>query len=83
MNVTEQIKIELRETQVPFFSDEEIEHYLEKNGNKVEAAIYEMLLIKAEDNSVTVSGWSSHDTSRYFRRLASRYREFSSGQLKE
>ena len=81
MNTIEKIKIELREEQSPYFSDTEIEYYLTKNKNNVNAAIYEMLLIKAEDSSISVSGLSTVDTSKYFRRLASKFRSFSSGQL--
>jgi hypothetical protein len=81
MTVLEKIRIELREEQVPFFSEEEISYYLEKNGNDVNATLYEMLLIKADDSSISVSGWSTGDTSRYFRRLASRFRPYSSRQL--
>ena len=81
MNTIDKIKIELRETSAPFFTDEEIEYFLDKNGNDVNAAIYEMLLIKSEDTTITVSGLSTQDTSKYFRRLASRFRKSSSGQL--
>ena len=82
MTDNERIKMELREAQIPFFSDDEIDYYLTKNGNNVNAAIYEMLLIKAEDSTIRVSGLSTQDTSKYFRRLASRFRTFSSGQLR-
>ena len=81
MNIIDQIKIELREEQSPYFSDTEINYYLTKNKNNVNAAIYEMLLIKAENSSIRVSGFTAQDTSQYFRRLASKYRSFSTGQL--
>jgi hypothetical protein len=83
MDNLEKIRIELREEQTPFFNEDEINYYLDKNGGNVNAALYEMLLIKAESTTITVSGWSTQDTSRYFRRLASRFRSFSSGQLSE
>ena len=81
MESIDKIKIELREEQSPYFSDTEIGYYLAKNGNNVNAAIYEMLLIKAEDSSIRVSGFSTVDTSKYFRRLASKFRSFSTKQL--
>jgi len=81
MEITDKIKIELREKDAPFFTDEEIAYYLAKNENDFRATVYEMLLIKAESSTVTVSGWNTADTSAYFRRLASRFRPFSSGQL--
>ena len=57
-------------------------HYYEKNNYDVDATIYEMLLIKAEDSTITVSGMTTDDTSGYFRRLASRYKRFNSGVLR-
>jgi hypothetical protein len=83
METIDKIKIELREEQIPFFSDNEISYYLAKNGNDFRATLYEMLLIKAENNTISVSGWNTQDTSAYFRRLASKYRPFLSGQLSE
>ena len=58
-----------------------IEYYLQKNGYDVDATIYELLIIKAEDSTITVSGMTTDDTSGYFRRLASRYKRFNSGIL--
>ena len=77
----ERIKIETREHQCPYFEDEDIEYYLQKNSYDVDATIYELLLIKAEDSTITVSGMTTDDTSGYFRRLASRYKRFNSGIL--
>ena len=79
--VIAKLKIELREKQIPFFDDEEILYRLEKNKNDFNATAYEMLLIKAENSTIAVSGMTTQDTSAYFRRLASRFRSFSSGQL--
>lgn len=76
------IKMEIREEQMPYFTDEEIEYYLSKNKGDVEAAIYEMLIIKSEDSTISVSGLNTQDTSSYFKRLASRYKPFNSGILK-
>lgn len=80
-NVIESIRIETRENQCPYFEDEDIAYYLQKNCNDVNATIYELLLIKAEDSTITVSGMTTEDTSGYFRRLASRYKRFNSGIL--
>jgi hypothetical protein len=81
MDPIEKLKIELRETQSPYFTDEEFAYYLEKNGNDFNKTAYEMLLVKAENSTIAVSGLSTQDTSAYFRRLASKFRSFSSGQL--
>ena len=81
MTDIEVIRLELREDAVPFFIDDEISYYLEKNGGDVRAAIYEMLIIKSEESTIQVSGWTSQDTSRYFKRLASKYKNFNTGIL--
>lgn len=75
------LKIVLREEDVPFFSDEELEFYLRENKGDYGATAYQCLLIKAENTSLTVSGLTAADTSAYFRRLASRYRPRNSGVL--
>ena len=76
------IRKELREAQVPFFEDDDFLHYLTKNNGDVDATIYEMLIIKSEDSTISVSGLTTQDTSSYFKRLASRYKQFNSGVLK-
>jgi hypothetical protein len=81
MTDIERIKRETRENQSPYFDDGDIEYYLAKNGGDVDATIYELLLVKAEDSTISVSGLSTADTSAYFRRLASRYRRYNSGVL--
>ncbi len=73
------IKKELREAQSPYFEDDDFLHYLTKNNGNVDATIYEMLIIKSEDSTISVSGLSTQDTSAYFKRLASRYKPFNSG----
>lgn len=76
------LKLILRENDIPFFTDEQLNFYLEQNGGDVKKAAYQCLLIKAEDTTLSVSGLSTADTSKYFRRLASKYRPFNSGTLK-
>lgn len=76
------LKLILRESDIPFFTDEQLNFYLEQNGGDVKRAAYQCLLVKAEDTTLSVSGFSTADTSKYFRRLASQYRPFNSGTLK-
>nr|DAW81196.1 MAG TPA: hypothetical protein [Caudoviricetes sp.] len=83
MDKIEMLKIELRENQSPYFEDEDFTYYLEKNQGNVEATIYEMLLIKSEDSSINISGLSTQDTSDYFKRLASRFKSYNSGVLRD
>ena len=81
MTDIERVKREVREDQSPYFEDEDFEYYLDKNDGNVDATIYEMLIIKSEDSTISVSGLSTQDTSAYFKRLASRYKQFNSGNL--
>lgn len=76
------IRKELREDQAPFFEEDDFRHYLAKNNGNVDATIYEMLIIKSEDSAISVSGLTTQDTSSYFKRLASRYKQFNSGVIK-
>lgn len=81
MTDVERVYKEIREEQSPYFEDGDIEYYLEKNHGNVEATIYEMLIIKSEDSSLSLSGVNTTDTSGYFKRLASKYKQFNSGTL--
>lgn len=75
------IKKEIREEQAPYFEEDDFQYYLDKNNGDVDKTIYEMLIIKSEDSTISVSGLSTQDTSGYFKRLASRYKPFNSGTL--
>lgn len=73
------IRRAIREFQSPYFDEDDFSFYLNKNNGDVNATIYEMLIIKSEDSTISVSGLSTQDTSAYFKRLASRYKPFNSG----
>lgn len=75
------MKVILREEACPFFSDDDLLFYLKENGNDVNKAIYQCLIVKSEDTTLNISGLQAADTSRYFRRLAQRYRPNNSGIL--
>ena len=75
------MKMVLREKDYPFFDDEELEFYLAENYNDVNAAIYQCLLLKAEDSTIAIQGLNAADTSSYFRRLAVQYKPSNSGVL--
>ena len=81
MNSLADLKIVLREEDIPFFSDAELEFYLRENKGDYSATAYQCLTIKAENTTLSISGLSAADTSTYFRRLASRYRPRNSGIL--
>lgn len=82
MTDIDRIKKEIREDQSPYFDDDDFQYYLNKNEGDVNNTIYEMLIIKSEDSTISVSGLSTQDTSSYFKRLASRYKQFNSGILR-
>ena len=82
MTDIERIKKEVREEQAPYFEDDDFQYYLDKNNGNVDATIHEMLILKSEDSTISVSGLTTQDTSSYFKRLASRYKQFNSGALK-
>lgn len=81
MNDIDRVKKEIREEQAPYFEEDDFQYYLDKNQGNVNATIYEMLIVKSEDSTISVSGLSTQDTSGYFKRLASRYKQFNSGLL--
>lgn len=82
MSSLEELRLVLREEDVPFFTDEELSFYLNENGGDYRATAYQCLLIKAEDTTLSISGLSASDSSKYFRRLAARYRPHNSGILR-
>ena len=81
MTAIEELKFICREDDVPFFSEAELQHYLVQNNGSVRDAAYRALLVKAEDSTLSVSGYNGSDTSKYFRRLANQYRPSNSGIL--
>ena len=82
MNSLEDLRTILREADIPFFTDEQLQFYLGENNGDYQATAYQCLLIKAEDTTLSVSGLSAADSSKYFRRLAARYRPHNSGVLR-
>lgn len=81
LDVTERLKLVLREKECPFFSDDELQFYLEENGNDFKKTAYRCLIVKSEDTTLSISGMQCADTSKYFRRLAQQYRSTNSGVL--
>lgn len=76
----DRLKFILRESEMPMFTDEELQSYLD-SSESYEMALYELLLMKAENTGLSISGLSIQDTSSYFRRLAQTYRPNNSGTL--
>lgn len=73
MDKLEQLKFNIREREVPYFSDEQLNYIMQKNNEDVEKASYECLIRKAETTGLNVSGLTTNDSSSYFKMLASQY----------
>lgn len=81
MDALLELKLILREEAIPFFTDEELNYYLTRNSNNISGAAYELLIVKSENTTLSISGLNTADTSQYFRRLAQNYRPNNSGIL--
>lgn len=81
-NTLNRIKKILREDEFPLFSDDDIQFYFDENNKDERETIYQCLIVKSEDSSISISGLSTSDTSSYFKRLAQRYKRNNSGILK-
>lgn len=82
MEYLDELKLNLRENDCPFFTDEELEAYYQQNGQDVRKTSYACLIIKSENTRLQISGLSCGDTSKYFLRLATMYAPNNSGILK-
>ena len=75
MGEFQELKLILREETSPFFSDEEIAYYLQKNNYNIDATAYECLLLKAEDDSISLpGGLQLANNSSYWLRLAKKHK---------
>lgn len=82
LNSIADLKVVLRESEIPFFTDTELQWYVDKFNGDYNRAAYELLIVKSENTGMSISGMSAEDSSSYFRRLANRYRPNNSGVLK-
>ena len=81
MDSLETLKLNIREKQCPYFSDEELLQRLELNNGDVRQTSYDCLILKAESTGLSVSGLTTKDSSSYFTMLASKYVTTNSGVL--
>lgn len=82
MTKIDELKLILRESDIPFYSDDELAYYLAKHHGNLNDTAYECLIVKSENTALTLAGLTIQDSSNYFRRLADRYRPRHSGVLK-
>lgn len=80
-DVHERMRRILREDDVPFFTEADMDFYLEENGGDVDGALYQMLIVKSESTTLSMDGLTTADTSSYFKRLARQYRPWHSGVI--
>lgn len=78
----EKLKMYCRESEVPYFSDEELQFWLDENNGDVNLAAYNCLILKSQDTTLSISGLNAADSSSYFKRLASKFKPNNSGILK-
>ena len=81
INSIDELKLILREDDIPFFTDEQINKYTALYET-LDLALYAMLMVKAENTQMQIAGMTTQDTSSYFRKLARQYRPNDSGILK-
>ena len=75
MGEIQELKLILREETSPFFTEEEIAYYFQKNNYNVNTAAYECLIIKAENDSISLpGGLNIADNQNYWLRLAKKYK---------
>lgn len=75
MEEIQELKLILREESSPFFTDEELAYYFKKNNQDVNLAAYECFLLKAEDDSISLpGGLQLANNSKYWLRLAKKYK---------
>ena len=77
----DRLKVILRENDCPFFTEDELEFYLNENGKDFNKTAYDCLILKSENTSLSISGMQAADTSSYFRRIAQKYRSSNTGYL--
>lgn len=75
MEDIQELKLILREESSPFFTDEELAYYFDKNKGDINKTAYECFLLKAEDDSIALpGGLTLANNSQYWIRLAKKYK---------
>lgn len=77
LNEVEELRMLIREADEDnrYFTNEELRYYLLKNDLDIEATAYELLLIKAEDDSAKLpNSFEVKSSENYWLRLAMKYR---------
>lgn len=87
----DELKFNLRESSAPYFTDDELITLLNRTatpddqGNliyDVDRATYKGLIMKAEDDSIKLSGLDIPSSQKYFLRLSRLYRKNQGGHIR-
>lgn len=76
------LKANLRESDYPFFTDEELERIYSECGRDMAEATYRALIIKAESDSLKLSDMTMESSREYWLSLAAIYRKTRTGSVK-
>lgn len=76
------LKANLRESEYPFFTDEQLERIYEECGRDITEATYKALIIKAESDSLKLSDMTMESSRAYWLSLAAMYRKNRTGFMK-
>lgn len=75
MEELEQLKLRLREESSSFFTDKELEYYLDLYKHDLDLTTYKLALMKAEDDSINLpGGLSLPNNSSQWKRIAAIYK---------
>lgn len=69
-----EVKARLRESEIPYFEDSEIEKQISLAGGDLDTATYNLAILKSQNCSLSISGLSLPDSSQYWLRVAQMYR---------
>ena len=76
------LKANIRETDYPFFTEEELERIYADCNYDINEASYKALIIKAESDKLILSDMTLESSRKYWLSLATLYRKNRTGQLK-
>ncbi|MBR2476829.1 MAG: hypothetical protein IKB50_01695 [Clostridia bacterium] len=76
------LKANIRETDYPFFTEEELERIYADCNFDINEASYKALIIKAESDKLILSDMTLESSRKYWLSLAALYRKNRTGQMK-
>lgn len=74
MGELEQLKIRLREESSPFFTDDELKYYLDLYNKDLDLTTYKLLIMKSEEDSLTLNNTKMESNSNYWLRIAATFK---------